>query len=213
MMTGEILDFVDSLPAPAVYAFLVFSTMLENIFPPWPGDTIVVFTGFIAARGTVTITGLMIAGLTGNLLGAYLMYFAGEGLLAHGRRLQEKTNSAFIKKHLESLVSEDSMQKTSAWFEKWGALFVLVSRFSAGIRFFVSIIAGISGMNLLVFTATFSAGVLVWNSILIGGGYALGDNWEQILEWLRVYNIVVVAVISVLVILFFVWRFKIRAPR
>jgi membrane protein DedA with SNARE-associated domain len=88
----------------------------------------------------------------------------------------------------------------------------LISRFSAGIRFFVSIIAGISRMNLILFTITFSIGVLVWNSILIGGGYALGENWERILDWLRVYNIIVVAVLSLLVILFVIWRIRKRAP-
>lgn len=211
MITDEILAFVDALPAPAVYAFLVFSTMLENIFPPWPGDTIVVFTGFIAARGTVSLIGLTVTGLIGNLLGAYLMYFAGEGLLAHARSWSEKTQNAWIKKQLEELVSEESMQKTSAWFEKWGAWFVLISRFSAGIRFFVSIIAGISRMNLLLFTFTFSVGVLIWNSLLIGGGYALGENWEQIIDWLRVYNIVVITVLSLIFLLFLAWRLKKRA--
>jgi membrane protein DedA with SNARE-associated domain len=110
MMTDQILEFVDTLPAPAVYAFLIFSTMFENIFPPWPGDTIVVFTGFIAARGTVTLFGLTVAGLIGNLLGAYLMYFAGEGLLAHARALHDRTENQWLKKQLDSLVSEQSMQ-------------------------------------------------------------------------------------------------------
>jgi membrane protein DedA with SNARE-associated domain len=98
------------------------------------------------------------------------------------------------------------MKKTEQWFDKWGFLFVVFSRFSAGIRYFVSIVAGITKMNLFLFSLGFLIGILIWNSLLLFGGYLLGENWKQILEWLRVYNIIITLLILLGITIFILYR-------
>ena len=42
-------------------------------------------------------------------------------------------------------------------------------------------------------------GVSIWNLALVGIGYALGDHWNQVLEWYQQYK----AIVLPLLLLFF----------
>ncbi|MCB1164688.1 MAG: DedA family protein [Leptospiraceae bacterium] len=208
-----LIAYVLTLPTVGMYWFLFFSTILENLFPPWPGDTMVVLGGFLMAHDAVGFWGLTLVTLAGNMVGALIMYFAGEGLVALARHYQQYIKWEWARNQLNELTSPESMDRTSHWFRKWGLWFVIVSRFSAGIRFFVSIIAGISRINLILFSIAFAIGVIIWNTLLIYGGYALGENWRQIMDWLRVYNTVVIVMIILAVIGYLYWRFGRKKAR
>lgn len=204
-----IINFLRELPAAGVYVFLFFSTFTENVFPPWPGDTVVVFAGFLLAHGVIEWPGVIATVYAGNIFSAWVMFFLGEHLLNLARALHDRIEKpGLIRSWLRELTGEEAIQRTHDLFQKWGVYFVLFSRFSAGVRFFVSIIAGISKMHVLVFTLSFAAGVTVWNAILLGGGYALGENYERILEWLRVYNVVVISLVCLALVLYGVWRWR-----
>lgn len=194
------------LPAYTVYIFLFFSSLIENVFPPWPGDTVIVFSGFLWAHGSISGYVLIFTILAGNLAGALIMYFVGKEFLYLLRILARRTRRPlFLRKILREISSAKSLRMATTLFKKHGVLYVTLSRFSAGIRFFVSIVAGLSRMNLAIFIVSFEAGVVLWNTILLGGGYMLGENWRQILDWLRIYNIAIISII-IIALLFFVMK-------
>ena len=205
----DLTNYLNELSATGVYIFLGFSAIMENIFPPYPGDTVTVFCGFLAAHKVITLPWAFVSVLAGNMIGAWVMYYAGEKFLMIARKFHSHINRPkFIKNTLAGLVSDEAMQKTNKWFQKSGVWVVLISRFSAGIRFFVSIVAGISKMNLVLFSFVFAIGVFIWNSILLIGGYALGDNWELILVALKVYNQVIISIIVLAFVLYIIYRIR-----
>jgi hypothetical protein len=63
------------------------------------------------------------------------------------------------------------------------------------IRSLVSVPAGFRRMAPLPFTIYTLIGSVVWNSVLIGAGYALGDQWEKVGEYVGTIQYVVVAAI------------------
>ena len=72
-------------------------------------------------------------------------------------------------------------------------------------RSFVSVPAGLALMpywRFLLFTAI---GTATWNGILIGAGYYLGKNWEQVKDWIAPFGPLVYGFI-VLLLGFFVGR-------
>ncbi|MCB1323908.1 MAG: DedA family protein [Spirochaetales bacterium] len=202
-----VIDWITRLPPAGVYVFLAVSSVIENVFPPWPGDTVTVFGGLLIAQNVIDPVASMLSLLVGNLIGAYTMYFGGRRILGFARHLHRRLKRPeFLLNWLRELTSLDQMRRAEHWFRRWGVQFVLVSRFSAGIRFFVSIIAGISHMNFAAFTVSFSIGVLLWNTLLLGGGFLLGDNWEIVLEWLRLYNVIVISSIALAIVAYIVFR-------
>ncbi|WP_246047964.1 DedA family protein [Leptospira ilyithenensis] len=178
----SILEWVMGLPGIALWGFFAFSNFLENIFPPWPGDSFVIFSGFLSAQNPppLPLWGVITATLAGNWLGAYVMFRFG------GRVLQ------FLKetdiKVLRNLYEEDSLKRTFGWFSKNSIAIIILSRFSAGVRFFVSIVAGIIKMNFVRFIFLYTIAIFLWCGILLGGGYELGQNWNQIIVILNIYN-------------------------
>ncbi|MDV6237018.1 DedA family protein [Leptospira ellisii] len=169
-----------------LWFFFAFSNFAENVFPPWPGDTITVFGGFLVARNPNSFGWweLGTSTLFGNLLGAWAMYRFGHHFLNWVRAKE------FPFK--DSLYDENSIEKTFSWFRRNAVAVVLFSRFSAGIRFFVSIVAGMVRMNSFLFFGLFGVAVFLWCGILIGSGFYLGSHWEAVLGFLEIYNKVIV---------------------
>jgi len=102
----------------------------------------------------------------------------------------------------KELYDEKKIQKTFHWFEKNEVIVILLSRFSAGIRFFVAIIAGMVGINIFKFFLYFSISVFLWCGLLIQGGYSLGSNWGLIVEYIALYNRVFFSSLGLVLIIF-----------
>lgn len=184
------IDFVSTLPPSGIYFFIGISVFLENIFPPWPSDVILVFAGFLAGQGLISDPTVYFSILAGNLMGAYTMYYGGSWVIKKIQRpdFVEKSKKTFLEKIISDFANPIYLSRAEVWFRRFGFLFVFFSRFFAGIRFFVGIVAGASRMNPLAFGIAFGGGALLWSGILYGGGKALGENWEQVLEYVKMYN-------------------------
>ncbi|MEQ9364205.1 MAG: DedA family protein [Leptospirales bacterium] len=212
MNADLVVEWMRGLPEWGVYAFLCVSSMIENIFPPWPGDVPIVFAGFLAAHEVLTLPAAFGASLLGNLLSGLFMYYAGTYVLYFVYRVRLKVRRpAFVRAWLGGAFSRKQMDRTRDWFQRWGAGLVIISRFLAGIRIFVVVVAGITRMNLAVFLLAFTLGVSIWNALLLGGGYALGENWERILNWIKVYSTVVVTLLTLAALGYIIWRRR-RSP-
>ncbi len=206
MDSEGLLCYLDQLPVIGIYIILFFSSILENLFPPWPGDTLIVLSGFLAARDQGNILICLITVTAGNIAGASLMYYLGGHVLVFFVHLNQKFKNRFFNRILMPLVSQKSIEKTKFWFQRWGIGLVLFSRFSAGIRFFVSVVAGIVGMNFSLFLLCFTIGVLFWSSLLLGGGWLLKENWNIIIHWMKIYNILIGTCIALFFLAWFLFQ-------
>ncbi|TGN18828.1 DedA family protein [Leptospira idonii] len=189
------------MPGWALWLFFAFSNFLENVFPPWPGDSFTAFSGFLAAQThpAISLFSVITASLTGNWLGAFLMFRFGARVL----QFLKKTKLPFLK----ALYEEESLEKTFHWFRRNSILVVILSRFSAGIRFFVSIVAGMAKMNIIQFMFLYTVAIVLWCGLLIGGGFKLGKNWNQILVILSVYNKIITIAIVFFAVVFCIFYY------
>ena len=78
-------------------------------------------------------------------------------------------------------------------------------------RSLISIPAGFRRMAIVPFTLYTLLGSLVWNVILIGAGYLLGERWSQVEEPLELFKNAVLLAIAIAVA-WYVWRRYVR-PR
>ncbi len=101
----------------------------------------------------------------------------------------------------------------SVWFDRWGNWVVLGARVVPIARSLVSIPAGMTRMPLGRFIALTALGSLVWNAILIGAGYQLGANWEEVTDLAERYSTVMKVVAVGAVILAVVWVVRRRRRR
>ena len=94
----------------------------------------------------------------------------------------------------------ESIRKVEAWFGRYGYWVVVANRFLTGTRAVVSFFAGMSGLRLGLTTVLCTVSALIWNAILVAGGYYLGRNWERIGFYLNTYSQVVTTIVVLLVL-------------
>jgi len=59
----------------------------------------------------------------------------------------------------------------------------------------------------LLFT---TLGTLIWNTVLVSVGAAVGDNWDEIVGYMDIYSNIVYTIIAICGIAFLIWYFKKR---
>ena len=101
-------------------------------------------------------------------------------------------------------LTPDDVAKAERWFDRRAVVAVLVGRCIPLIRSLVSIPAGFRRMPFATFTLYTAIGSAIWNSALIGAGYILRDNWEDVEPVLNVVQYVVIALI-VAAIVWLLW--------
>lgn len=150
---------------------------LEGVFPPIPSEVILPMAGFLTVSSALTLPGVVLAATIGSLASAYMLRAIGCALSAERLRALVQTKPARV---LGFKLSD--IDRVVGWFEKRGALSVLVCRWVPGVRSLISIPAGTARMNIGLFTLYTLVGSLVWNMLLCGLGAAAGDSWGHVAQ-------------------------------
>lgn len=198
----SLVHFLQSLDPWLVYAVVFCIAYIENLFPPSPSDIVVVFGGSLVGLGRVGFAETLLATTAGSTLGFVTMFKVGEWF---GDAILEKGRLKFIPR--------EAVRKVDEWFRRYGYAIIIANRFLAGTRSVVSFVGGMAHMRLAPTTALCFVSALAWNSLLIGGGYLLGQNWEHIGFYLTTYSQIVTGVVIVVVVVLVVGYFTRRNGR
>ncbi|MFN3535498.1 MAG: DedA family protein [Desulfatiglandales bacterium] len=197
----DAINFLKGENPTFLYLFLLFSSWLENIFPPIPGDTITAIGAFFVATGRLSFIGAVVVTTLGSVTGFLTLFLLGRYL---GR-------DYFLRKNFRYF-SRDMILKAEERYKSQGYLVVLLNRFLPGVRSVISLSAGIIGLRLAYVIPLSTISALLWNLIWIYAGYLLGTNWETvkagILRLIRNYNIFAGIVLLLLLLGYLLWRWR-----
>ncbi|WP_035051838.1 DedA family protein [Carnobacterium pleistocenium] len=178
--------------------------MVENLFPPIPSEIILTFGGFMTTSTNLTIWGVILASTLGSMIGAMILY--GIGLLLDVKRLEKIVDRWG---HILRLTRDD-IHKADKWFDKYGIWTVFFCRFVPLIRSLISLPAGMSNMNFGLFLFFTTIGSLIWNTVLIYLGAAVGSQWEVIVHYMDIYSNIAYALMAIAIVVFIFWFIKKR---
>jgi membrane protein DedA with SNARE-associated domain len=190
-----VADVVDQLG----YVGLMLLVALENLFPPLPSELILPLAGFLVGQGRMDFLTALGAATAGSLLGALLLY--GLGAVVGERRIR-----AWVRRI--PLLDETDVDRGQEWFARHGGAAVFFGRLVPIVRSAISVPAGLERMPLWKFVSYTVAGSAIWNLVLIGAGWVLGDRWEDIRPWVSRYEIIAVALIGIGVGAFVIYRWR-----
>ncbi|WEO75961.1 DedA family protein [Cryobacterium sp. SO2] len=160
-----------------------------------PGDTLLFFAGVLTLSGAVNqplwmvIPAVVLSAAAGDQVGYVI-----------GRR----TGPPIFERRESGLFSRRSVQRTQAFFDRFGPAAVLVARFVPVVRTFAPVAAGVGKMRRGLFTLFNVVGASVWATGVIMLGYGLA-HIPGVSEFAARYidvvlvGIVVLSVIPVLV--------------
>jgi len=186
----ELVNNLTKLDPFWVYVAVVSIAYIENIFPPFPSDVVVVFAGSLAGLGTIDFVSALALATGGSTLGFISMYKIGDWF---GDKILEAGKIKFLPM--------ESVMKVENWFRRYGYSVIVVNRFLAGTRAVVSFFAGMSELSLWKTSVLSCLSALTWNVILLTAGAKLGQNWRAISFYLETYSKTVTTVVIVIVII------------
>jgi membrane protein DedA with SNARE-associated domain len=179
------------------YLFIFLSGLVENLFPPYPGDTVTFIGGYLAGTNLLTFPLVFISASLGCLAGAMILYVLGKN----------KGRGIFLR-NKGKIFNKAQLEKVENWFKRYGEKVLLLSRFLTGIRSVVALIAGVGNVNVRKMTGYTSISIVLWNSIILFSAFKVQKNWREILEMIQVYNKVVLAIVVLIVIIWLIRIFK-----
>lgn len=189
-LVPEIIEWVEIQPVWSIYFILLFVAYLENVFPPIPGDVMVVFGGYLITEGALNFPGLLATTTFGSVLGFMNLYYIG--YLA-GDHIRSRNGNVWFLKFL----NPSHLDTTERWMIRWGQGVVVVNRFLTGARSIISLVAGMTRLDPSRTAVFATIGAAAWNMILIAGGWFIGDNWQIIRQYLNVYGQFIISLIVI----------------
>lgn len=170
----------------ANYWFVFIFMVVESSFIPFPSELVVPPAAFLAAtKGDMNVFIVVVVATAGALVGALINYWLA---LWIGRPVVY----AFADSRIghACLIDREKVEKAEKYFDHYGAVSTFIGRLIPAVRQLISIPAGLSRMNLASFCIFTSLGAAVWNSILAGLGWWLGQyvSLNDLLAKVEQYN-------------------------
>jgi membrane protein DedA with SNARE-associated domain len=188
------LHLVGGVPVETVYLLVGIGAAVENLFPPVPSDVVVVAGALLADRGVLDARLVFLVAWVSNLLLALGVYFAarhfGGGL--------------FSTRWGRWLLRPAQLERMSLFYEDYGALTILVSRFFPVFRVLVPAFAGISRLGFWRTAVPLTLASAVWYAILVLAGVLASRNIPRILRALTAVN-TTVGLLAALVAVLLAW--------
>ncbi len=188
-MLGDIINYLVQTIGSMGY-FGIFALMfLESSFFPFPSEVVMIPAGYLAYKGDMNLTLVILAGTAGSLSGAWFNY-----ILA----------SKFGRKFLLKIMSKEKVDKLELFFEKHGHISTFSGRLIPGIRQYISFPAGLAKMSPFTFSLYTVLGAGIWVIVLTLLGYFLGANQELIHKYLKEITIITLILVALLITLYIV---------
>ncbi len=189
-MANTIFQLLSEFFARYGYGVVFFGVMLENIGLPIPGETVLLFAGFLAYDGKMELAPAILTAIAGGTIGSSLGFWLGR----YG-------GAAFVNRTLRRLHwVEKRYDQAQQQFLKYGAWAVFTARFITGLRVFAGILAGVLQMpyrRFLFFTFT---GAVAWALAIGCAGYIFGSSWERLVRFLVRINRITLVIVAVVVV-------------
>jgi len=151
------------------YAVVAASVFAQNVGVPMPAQVALLGAAYLCFRGQLWLPGLIGLAAAAAFAGALLGY----GI---GRRWGHALLTRFV--------APARVARLEGFFRRHGGLAVLAGRFVAASRTLGALVAGLGALPLPRFALASAAGALLWSGAVVGGGYALGESFQRIDDWL-----------------------------
>ena len=161
-----------------------------------PGTEVtMLFAGFSVDQGHMSLIGIIVFGVIGDLVGASICYAIGYFGL----------HEALARRGSPIHIDEAKIELAHGWFERFGSPAVAVSRVIPVFRSAPPYAAGIVQMPYWRFASMATLGSIVWMTGLGLLGKAVGSNWTQ---WKHHLDYVDYAVVAIIVLALGWWLLR-----
>ena len=190
------LDYLFTYGPFWVYLVILAACFVENLFPPFPGDTFIVAAGGLVAMNRLEFIPAIASAMTGGMLSIMLMFLLGR---RYGREY-------FIRKNFKYFSAAD-IGRIEIKFTRYGALILLFSRFVVGVRSALAVVAGIGRYNTVRMFVYSLISYFLFAGLLMYISISLVENFDLLAHYLKTYKTIIWPAVILLVVWYLIRRF------
>ena len=183
-------EYVTFLMTNFGYFGMFLGMVLEAVIIIIPSEVILATGGILAGRGIFSFWIAFLVGLLGSVFCAIIIYLIG---YFGGRSFVKKYGKLFFMK-------EEDIEKCDIWFEKYGPLAAFLARNFPIVRTLISLPMGISKVNFPRFVLFTTLGSIPWTFAFVYVGYALGNNWIILNNFVKKLKLPIIILLILLLI-------------
>ncbi len=177
------------------YFGMFLGMVLEAVIIIIPSEVILATGGILAGRGIFSFWLAFLVGLLGSVFCAIIIYLIG---YFGGRSFVKKYGKFFFMK-------EEDIEKCDIWFEKYGLLAAFLARNFPIVRTLISLPMGISKVNFPRFVLFTTLGSIPWTFAFVYVGYALGNNWIVLNNFVKKLKLPII-ILLILLFINYLWN-------
>ncbi len=196
-----IAAFILSVISHWGYAGVIVCMTIESACIPLPSEIIMPFSGYLVTTGRFNLWAVALAGAIGNVFGSWIGYWLGT---MGGRPLAERLERWRV-------IRVEEYDRADGWLKRHGLQVAFWTRLLPIVRTFVSFPAGAARVEFGRFTMYTFVGSYIWALGLAWVGVLFGENWERIRSFWRGFDLLVVAGLASLFVLWL--RSHLKASR
>jgi membrane protein DedA with SNARE-associated domain len=183
------------------YWVVFFGVMLENGGLPLPGETVLLFAGFLAYQGEARLVWTIAIAIAGATMGDSLGYTLGR----YG-------GNAFFDRYVRRFkFLSHQFENAKALFLRHGHWAVFTGRFITGLRVFAGPLAGLFKMPYPRFLLFNFTGAVVWATAIGCVGFLFGNSLDNLVHVAKDFHRVTLGLVGVLVLVGLIVYLKRRA--
>ena len=190
------VELIEQFIVAIGYLGVAMLMALDATILPVPSAAVMGFAGYACYTGEMNIAVVTLVGAVGSTAGSLLMY----ALTRWGGR-------PFLDRYGRYMgLKGDKVSRAEIWFERYGGRAVLISQLFPVVRDLIPFPAGVARMDVRQYALYSFLGSLPFCGFLAAAGMLAGPAWESAVEVLDRYDLVLVALFSVSLVLYYVVR-------
>lgn len=198
------LEHINEAPVWIVYIFFFVSAVLQISFPPYPGDSVLIFGGYFAEiwqkGGGI---GILVSYLLGTIACSMALYKLGEW----------KGESLLQKKLISRWFPLSSQDNARRWLSRYGTAALFLCKFVPGLNSLIIFFCGMFRYKKTMSYACIISASAVHNGIFFIVGRVIGQNWRRIGAFLTLYNRIVISLVILAILAYTGYKIWIGTKR
>ncbi|MGH2861961.1 MAG: DedA family protein [Solirubrobacteraceae bacterium] len=188
-ITAQLVTFATNAVHDLGYAGVTLMIVMSQVVIVPGTEATMLFAGFNVDTHNLTLVGIIVAGVLGDVIGASVCYVIGYFGL----------HEALARPGSPVHIDERRIETAHRWFERYGSPVVAVSRLIPVFRSAPPYAAGIARMPYWRFVSMAALGSIVWITAWALVGKAVGHQWQQWKHHLDYVDYAVVVIVVLLV--------------
>lgn len=200
---NTIITQLQSFPIWQLILFSFVSACIQQIFPPYPSDVLLLFFGGLAVTHVISGPAAIIPYVLGTIISSLLLFYfschAGSPIL----------NNRYIKKFFPRY----QQRRAKVYMKHYGSPALAFCKFLPGVNTVCLIVAGVIGLRGFAPILTIVFTGIVQNVIYYLAGMAIGNNIPNIYNFSKDFSLfsgIIAGIIVLLAILFIIYKVKTR---